>query len=500
MDLNKKNYDEMNDFLNDFGAKENTQYEPKENNTYSSRYELPKTPDSSNSKNIENYIIGNYLLKFQLIGEFFEILLVDDFFFDENKELFLAINKSLEFNGVNDLGLIKEYYIKNSKLTPSECFSKIDSLISYTNNINSEMDNDKIIEKYSAYIKILKVYSADRKTKNVFREYIKTNKKSPDDIFNGLQEISKRVTDISESAVVSTGTTLSVKDIMSEHFNKIKENINNNNNASVNITTGFDLWDDTIGSFSETDMVVIPGRPSMGKTALSIQLAINLAKKGIEVIYFSIEMNETDITMRMLSNLSKISFKKIKELDLTSEESVKVEDAIQKLGKLPIKINNSIKTISELKLEHKKWYNNTIKGTNKKGVFITDYLQKLEDKGKWKTRTEEISYISKTLKDIAKDFKTPAVVLAQLNRELEKRPNKRPIMSDLRDSGAIEQDADYILMLYRDIVYNKTTAKENEIEIICVKNRNGAIGTIYMKCDVKYNIFIESEESKFVSV
>lgn len=494
MDLEEKNYDDMDSLLDDFGSNK------EDSSKYSSSYKLPKTEDYSNSKIIENYIIGNFIVKSQLIVEYFDLLTIDDFFFEENKELFLAIKKSIEFNGVNDLGLIKEYYIKNSKLSPSECFSKIDSLISYANKVNSELDNNKIIDKYLAYVKTLKVYSADRQTKEIFREYIKTNKKSPDDIFQNLQKISNKVTDISESAVVSTGSTLSVKDIMSEHFNKVKENINNNNNESVDTPTGFDLWDSTIGSFSETDMVVIPGRPSMGKTAISIQLALNLARKGIEVIYFSIEMDKTDITMRMLSNLSKVNFKKIKDLNLTSEEFIKVEEAIHKLNKLPILINNSIKTISELKLEHKKWYNNTIKGTDKKGVFITDYLQKLEDNGKWKTRTEEISYISKVLKDIAKEFKTPAIVLAQLNRELEKRPNKRPIMSDLRDSGAIEQDADYILMLYRDVVYNKSTGKENEIEIICVKNRNGPIGTIYMKCDVKYNIFIESEDSKFVSL
>lgn len=495
MDLEEKNYDDMDSLLDDFGANK------KDNSKYSVSYELPKSQDYSNSKIIENYIIGNFLVKSQLIGEYFDLLLIDDFFFEENKELFLAIKKSIDFNGVNDLGLIKEYYIKNSKLSPSECFSKIDNLISYVNEINSELDNNKIIDKYSAYVKTLKVYSADRQTKEVFREYIKTNKKSPDDIFQNLQKISNKVSEISESAIVSTGSTLSVKDIMSEHFKKIKENIkNDSDDVSVDIPTGFSLWDETIGLFSETDMVVVPGRPSMGKTAMSVQMAINLAKKGMEVLYFSVEMDKTDITMRMLSNLSKISLKKIKALDLTKEEFIKVEKAIIRLEKLPIQINNSIKTVSELKFEHKKWYNNTIKGTNKRGIFIVDYLQKLEGDGKGKNRTEEISYISKTLKDIAKDFKTPAVVLAQLNRDLEKRPNKRPIMSDLRESGAIEQDADYILALYRDVVYNKSTGKENEIEIICLKNRNGPIGTIYMRCDVKYNIFIESEDSKFVSI
>lgn len=496
-----KQYDDIDSVLGDFGIddkKEETSFK----NNYTSKYEIPKTKDDSNSKTIENYIIGNFLINPQLIEEYFNLLNVDDFFFEENKELFLSIKKSLEFNNINDLDLIKEYYIKKSKLSPSECFSKIDNLISYIESINSKLDNNLIIDKYSAYIKTLKVYSADRKTKEIFRTYIKSNDKSPDDIYNNLKEVSSNVLNVYESAIVSKGGTKSVKDIMLEHFNKIRENIQNDSDEiEGSYSTGFDAWDEHLGFFSDTDLIIVPGRPSMGKTALSIQLALNMAKKGVEVLYFSVEMDETDITMRLLSNLSKVSFKKIKSLDLTEDESIKVEKAIAKLENLQIQINSSISNIDELKFEHKKWYNNTIKGKNKKGIVIVDYLQKLEISGRERvTRAEEISRISSTLKkDIAKKFKTPVVALAQLNRELEKRPNKRPIMSDLKESGAIEQDADYILAIYRDIVYNKTTAKENVVEIICLKNRNGPIGTILMDCDIKYNYFIELKDTQFVS-
>ena len=261
------------------------------------------------------------------------------------------------------------------------------------------------------------------------------------------------------------------------------------------ISSGFYNLDSITQGFQKSDLIIVAGRPSMGKTALCLNFTLNILKSTkLPVLFFSLEMSKEQLVYRLLSSETNITGFRLKAGNLQKKEWFSLNTAIQTLSNLPLFIddtpNPSIQAIrSKIK--------NILFEQNQIGLIIIDYLQLMhQQRGIYKdeSRVQELSQITRSLKNIAREFKVPVIALSQLSRNVETRINKRPILSDLRESGSIEQDADLVLMLYRDNYYNlQAKADVNTVdltELIITKQRNGPLGVVELEFDSKYTKFL----------
>jgi len=243
---------------------------------------------------------------------------------------------------------------------------------------------------------------------------------------------------------------------------------------------GFHDLDLLTQGFQKSDLIILAGRPSMGKTAFVLNVAENILKtQKVPIIFFSLEMSKEQLIYRLLSNETGISQARLKIGNLYREDWYKLKDSIKNYSRLPFFIDDQVNlTILDIRSKIK----NILFEQNKIGLVIIDYLQLLlNSKLKFENRVQEISQITRSLKNLAKEFQIPIIALSQLSRNVENRLNKRPVLSDLRESGSIEQDADLVLMLYRDNYYNSIVDKNKKItsaELIISKHRNGPLGIV----------------------
>jgi len=240
--------------------------------------------------------------------------------------------------------------------------------------------------------------------------------------------------------------------------------------------------------FHNSDLIIIAGRPSMGKTAFSLTLAKNIASKfHVGIAFFSLEMTKQQLLYRLLSTETHIAHTRLRSGRISKDEWLNIHDAIETLSNLPFYIDDTPNiSVSEMQFKLQK-----LKEENEcpLGVIFVDYLQLLEDIEKTDNRVQELSKITRSLKKLARELNVPIIVLSQLSRSVETRTNKRPMLSDLRESGSIEQDADVVIMLYRDEYYNNNTIEKNIIEIILAKQRNGPVGTAKLKFNPQFLYF-----------
>jgi len=260
-----------------------------------------------------------------------------------------------------------------------------------------------------------------------------------------------------------------------------------NPNDVTGIPTGFQDLDEKTSGLQPGDLIIVAGRPSMGKTAFSINIAENVAlQTGLPVAIFSMEMGGAQLVMRMIGSVGRLDQHKLRTGRLEDEDWQKMTYALGKLNDAPLFIDESAALSSmDLRSRARRLY----RQAGKLGLIVIDYLQLMSANRDGENRATEISEISRSLKALAKELDVPVIALSQLNRSLEQRPNKRPVMSDLRESGAIEQDADLILFIYRDEVYNPDSPDKGSAEIIIGKQRNGPIGMVRMTFLGEYTKF-----------
>ena len=253
------------------------------------------------------------------------------------------------------------------------------------------------------------------------------------------------------------------------------------------VASGFKDLDALTSGLQEADLVVVAGRPSMGKTSLAMNIAENAAVGAkLPVAVFSMEMPGQQLAMRMLASLGRINAHRIRTGQLHQEDWPRLTSAMGLLDQAPIFVDD---TPALTPLELRSRIRRLVREHGHLGMVIVDYLQLMQTGDNSENRAVEVANITRALKVIAKESRVPVVVLSQLNRGLEQRPNKRPIMSDLRESGAIEQDADLILFIYRDEVYNEDSPEKGTAEIIIAKQRNGPTGTIRLTFLGEYTRF-----------
>lgn len=288
-----------------------------------------------------------------------------------------------------------------------------------------------------------------------------------------LDTAERLIMQIAEEGL-KTGGPVGVNALLKDALGKIDE-LFNSKGSITGLTTGYKDLDEKTSGLQNADLVIVAGRPSMGKTAFSMNLVENaLLASELPILVFSMEMPAGSLMMRMLSSVGKIDQTRVRNGQLEEEDWAKLSAAMQQLKDKPLFIDDTpALTPTEVRSRARR----VAREHGGLGMIMLDYLQLMQVAGGSEGRTAEISEISRSLKGIAKEFDCPVVALSQLNRSLEQRPNKRPVMSDLRESGAIEQDADVIMFIYRDEVYNEDSPDKGTAEIIIGKQRNGPIGT-----------------------
>ena len=265
-----------------------------------------------------------------------------------------------------------------------------------------------------------------------------------------------------------------MKDLLTSALERI-DDLYRSDNPITGVSTGFNDFDEMTSGLQESDLVIVAGRPAMGKTSFAMNIAESAAiRDGLPVAVFSMEMPGEQLAMRLLSSLGRIDAHRMRTGKLTDEDWPRLTSAVQIMQDVKFYIDDTpALSPNEIRARCRR----ICRHEEKLGLIVIDYLQLMQVPGTKENRTTEISEISRSLKALAKELNVPVVALSQLNRSLEQRPNKRPVMSDLRESGAIEQDADVIVFIYRDEVYNEDSPDKGTAEIIISKQRNGPIGT-----------------------
>lgn len=279
-------------------------------------------------------------------------------------------------------------------------------------------------------------------------------------------------------------------ELLSKIFLELKQR--SLNSSLAGLSSGFYDLDSFTQGFQKSDLIVIAGRPSMGKTAFCLNIGLNIVKKfKLPILFFSLEMSKEQLTYRLLTNETGIVNSRLKTGNLYEEDWLKINSTIKELSCLPFFIDDTPDlSIQDIQAKIKK----LIFEYNKIGLVIIDYLQLMQNsKFKPDSRVQELSQITRSLKNLAREFEIPIIALSQLSRSVETRTNKRPILSDLRESGSIEQDADLVLMLYRESYYNTqphSDSSPNLVELIIAKQRNGPLGTVTLEFDAKRTKFL----------
>jgi replicative DNA helicase len=301
-----------------------------------------------------------------------------------------------------------------------------------------------------------------------------------------LDVAEQKVFEIAQQKARDNAGFVPIKTLLTKAVNRI-ELLYERDDPITGISTGFNDLDDMTSGLQPADLVVIAGRPSMGKTSFAMNIAENVAiKSKLPVAVFSMEMPGESLTLRMISSLGRIDQHRVRTGRLEDPEWARLTSAVSLLAEAPIFIDDmAALTPTELRARARR----LVREAGGLGLIVIDYLQLMQAPTDGETRATEISIISRSLKALAKDLNVPVIALSQLNRNLEQRPNKRPVMSDLRESGSIEQDADIVIFIYRDEVYNEDSPDKGIAEIIIGKQRNGPIGTVRLTFLGQYTKF-----------
>ncbi|UFH49114.1 replicative DNA helicase [Pseudomonas sp. KNUC1026] len=340
----------------------------------------------------------------------------------------------------------------------------------------------------------IKAYAQIVRERATLRQLISISNDIADSAFNPegrnageiLDEAERQIFQIAE-ARPETGGPVGVNDLLTKAIDRI-DTLFNTDAAITGLTTGFADLDDKTSGMQPSDLIIVAGRPSMGKTTFAMNLVENaLMRTDKVVLVYSLEMPGDSLVLRMLSSLGRIDQTKVRTGKLEDDDWPRLTSAVNLLNDRKLFIDDTAGiSPSEMRARTRR----IVREHGEVGMIMVDYLQLMQIPGSsGDNRTNEISEISRSLKALAKEFNCPVIALSQLNRSLEQRPNKRPVNSDLRESGAIEQDADVIMFVYRDEVYHPETEHKGVAEIIIGKQRNGPIGTVRLAFIGKYTRF-----------
>ena len=327
------------------------------------------------------------------------------------------------------------------------------------------------ISNAGRYAKIVRDTALLRRLIRVAGEIAELGYDEPDDVTKTLDQAEQKVFDLAENRV--TDTTKEVKEIIGLVVDDL-ERIIEQGHILTGVATGYTDIDELLSGLQPSTLNVVGARPSMGKTAFGLGIASHVARAGLPVLFFSLEMGHKELTQRILASEARVDSTKMRNGRLTQQDWSKIGRAIGELEHAPLFIDdNPLVTVMEIRAKARR----LVARTGRLGCIVIDYLQLMSGRNSAENRQVEVSEMSRSLKILARELSVPIVALSQLSRGLESRADKRPMLSDLRESGAIEQDADVVMFLYRDEVYNPESPERGSAEVIVAKHRNGPIGT-----------------------
>ena len=414
----------------------------------------------------EQSLLGGLMLDNRRWDEVHDEVGVSDFYSHNHRLIFEAIRGLLSKIVPADVITVSEWLEQNGSLEDSGGLSYIGNLASNTPSTANILTYARIVRE-RAILRTL-ISAASEIADSAFSPEGRT----PREV---LDHAEKLVFDISERDGRSRQGFTTIQDLLTRSIDRIEE-LYDSREAITGIPTGFNDLDELTSGLQRGDLVVVAGRPSMGKTSFAMNIAEYVClEKQQPVAVFSMEMPGEQLAMRLLSSIGRINSNKVRTGRLGDDDWPRLNSAVGLLDKAPLFIDD---TAGLNPLDLRSRARRLVRENNDIGLIVIDYLQLMQSMEANENRATEISNITRALKMLAKELSVPVVVLSQLNRSLEQRPNKRPIMSDLRESGAIEQDADVIFFVYRDEVYNEDSDQKGTAEIIIGKQRNGPVGTI----------------------
>ncbi|KAF0122026.1 MAG: replicative DNA helicase [bacterium] len=424
--------------------------------------ELPQFKLPPQNIEAEQSILGGILLDNEVFHRVLEVLNEDDFYHAAHRKVFLSMIELYENNEPVDLITLTNALKNKNQLDEIRGVSYLTSLV----------DSIPTTANISYYAKIVKEKSILRRLINKTAEIASMSYDSTGDVDEVLDQAERAIFEISENKIKPS--FYPIKEMIKHSFKTI-ERLYEKKELITGVPTGFEGIDRFTSGFQLSDLIIIAGRPSMGKTSLALNIAQYAAiETNVPVGIFSLEMSKEQLSLRMLCSEAKVDAQRLRTGFLSESDWPKLTRAVGSLSEAPIFVDDT-PALSVLEMRAKARRLKSEKGL---GLIIVDYLQLMRGRVNVERREQEISEISRSLKALAKELNLPVVALSQLNRRVEDRHDRRPQLADLRESGAIEQDADVIIFIYRDEIYNKSEDNENKgtAEIIIGKQRNGPIG------------------------
>jgi replicative DNA helicase len=427
----------------------------------------------------EQSVLGGLMLDNEAADKIGDVLGADDFYSDGHRIIYRHIVHLIGDGKPADVVTVSEALASSQKL------DYVGGL-AYLGALAQNVPTAANIRHYANIVR----------ERSILRQLAATATDIAESAFNPLGRSAKTVLDEAEAKVLHIAEQGSrgaqnfqvIGKLLADVVERIETLYNRDDPSDVTgVPTGFADLDRMTSGFQPGDLIVVAGRPSMGKTALALNIGEHVAlNTGMPVAVFSMEMGASQLAMRLIGSVGKLDQHKLRTGRLGPEDWDKLSTALGRLNEAPILIDE---TPALNAIEVRSRARRLMKQYGKLGLVIVDYLQLMQATTSGENRATEISEISRAMKSLAKELHVPVVALSQLNRSLEQRPNKRPVMSDLRESGAIEQDADVIVFIYRDEVYNPESQDKGTAEIIIGKQRNGPIGTIRLTFLGEYTRF-----------
>jgi replicative DNA helicase len=423
----------------------------------------------------EQSILGSILLENSAINSVLEVLTKNDFYNEAHRKIFHVIIELSEKNEPVDLITLSNALRDKNLLDAAGGTAYLASLV----------DNVPSAANVANYARIVKEKSILRGLIGSATDIITSCYETGSDVDQVLDRAEHSIFEISENKV--RPSFYPIREIVKDSFRSI-EDLYARKELITGVPTGFEKVDDLTSGLQKSELIIIAGRPSMGKTAFALNIAQFASLEGqTPVAIFSLEMSKEQIAFRLLSSEAKVDSQRLRKGFLGETDWPKLTTAAGRLSEAPLFIDDTPAiTVLEMKAKSRR-----LKADQGLGLIIVDYIQLMRGGSYRDSREQEISEISRSLKSLAKELKVPVIALSQLNRKVEDRTNRRPQMADLRESGAIEQDADVIAFIYRDEVYNKSedNPEKGTAEIIIGKQRNGPTGTVKLAFLEKFTSF-----------
>ncbi|MBG9734401.1 replicative DNA helicase [Paenibacillus alvei] len=429
----------------------------------------------------EQAVLGAILLQSEALITSMERIQSEDFYNPAHQMIYEAMIELGEDNQPIDLVTL------TAKLKDKQQLEDVGS-VSYLTKLANAVPTAANVDYYAQIIE----------EKSMMRRLIRTATQIASEGYTGGEDVSgllsdaeRRILEISNRR--SSSGFIAIKDVLMEVYDKVETLSQQTGGGTTGIPSGFPDLDKMTSGFQRSDLVIVAARPSVGKTAFALNVAQNVGVRAKETVaIFSLEMSAAQLVQRMVCAESNVDAGRLRTGALEDDDWEKLTMSIAALSEAEVYIDDTPGiTVADIRAKCRR-----LKKERGLGMILIDYLQLIQGRGKpGENRQQEVSEISRTLKQIARELEVPVIALSQLSRGVEQRQDKRPMMSDLRESGSIEQDADIVAFLYRDDYYNQDTEKKNIIEIIIAKQRNGPVGTVELVFLKNFNKFVSYERN-----